>query len=685
MPNQSTRSYRSIAEFSEPVGSLCAEKSSFDEPVPTFGHKTRTANLRSAALLRTVSEQIQLVRSPDERHLYRDSHPPDPEWAEILAEDELPLPDRYPDEYARYKELFVDFSKKSPYHIKKSYKSGFVAPRQRRRKDGVMYSPSCYEDLLLRHLDTERWLLTHPDEFPIDQPDYYWIGLRFGRKTKLGCIDFDNKQNVIGVYNTCMVGSDPARPLPVLLLDHIQQIKRLYDTFPNRIWCISSATLGLHLWEKLPYLHNHRKVEVRYRPKLRNIGLPTVEVYPSPKLSNQVLRRPFGTDYYTITDDGLLSDWVDQLEHFENPTTPAFTTIVSSLIELASQEWRRYHRCNGLFLTKTSVNSVKLDDKPHLQRFVYDDMAIPAAFLYEVAEINKWVRAGCPESGRTTSFCSGSTCINKPDAHEPEPGPDGQPVCKKKKNWVEKCVTFASEGLPKDDSLFEAISNLARWFYFVEFFDVPSNQRIDETTELLQQFALTKHNGFITTLNNGLVAEVESRVGRIVRGAVATSTNQDLFFRIREKRRLGKYARNLMLEPVIRGTTSTSSCTAYTCIIKEIDDTPLPDSIHRRLMEIVTSQKMRRRSGEYPFIRFARRLLNALSKAGGQARIHRDTIYTFLDGKNPNQQHQYKALLASHGLIYPGWDRYVVQGRQSSLYRLTRPVAKVLALHRATK
>ena len=351
------------------------------------------------------------------------SRPVDPEWAEILAEYALPVQDRFPAEFERYRQLFFDFCRKSPYHIKRSYKGGFVAPRKKRRKDGVLYDPFCYEELLAKHLDRERWWLAHPDDFARDRHEHFWLGLRFGRKTKLGCIDFDNKRNVIGFYNTCMVESDPSRPLPVLTLEHVQQIKRLYDAFRNRIWCISSATLGLHIWEKLPLLFNHRQVEGRYRPKLRRLGLSDVEVYPSPRLSNQAFRRPFGDDYYTITNDGLLSDWVDQLEHFENPGTPRFASIVSCLAELATREWRRYHRYNRLFITKSSVNSLNLDEKPHLEKFVYDDMALPRKFLLELARIATWIKAGCPEAEQDSSSCIAYTCINKERPTEAICGP----------------------------------------------------------------------------------------------------------------------------------------------------------------------------------------------------------------------------------------------------------------------
>lgn len=666
-----TSSYRNNVPFSEWYDQFLEELSCID----TADTESHCRNDAPASTNPTLDPKVQKL-SGDQT-----TWAGDPAWIDILAEDAIPLQECFPDEFVRYKSLFYDFCRKSPYHIKRSYKCGFVAPRQKKRKDGTRYSPYCYEDLLARHLDPERWLLSHPDQFPIDQPGNFWLGLRSGRKTKLGCIDFDNKDNVIGCYNTCMVASDPARPLPVLTLEHVQKLKRLYDMFPNRIWCVSSATLGLHIWEKLPSLLNHRQVEGRYRPKLRRIGLSHVEVYPSPQLSNQVLRRPFGEDYYTITDDGLISDWMDQLEHFENPSSPTFASIVSCLSKLVTREWRRYDRGNGLFLTKTSVNSVKLDQKPSLQKFVCDDMAVPAECLRELALIQKWVNAGCPEVTQDTALCSGYTCINK-DSLDSIPAPQAETDGVRTGHWIESCVQWATDGLPGEDSLFPVINALARWFYFVEFFDVPQDHRIEKTSELLQHFALTKHNGFITTLNNGLEGEVESRVCRIVRRSIQTSTQQDLFLRIRDKRRLGHYAGgNFMLEPVIKGQTDSPLCSAYTCINKEIDDTPLPDSIERRLLRITKAEKMRRRDGgEYPLIRFARRLLNALWKAGGEARISRGTLSEFLGYKNPNHQLEYKHLLANHGLIYDGWENFVVQKRRSALYRIRKPVAKVFEL-----
>ena len=51
------------------------------------------------------------------------------------------------------------------------------------------------------------------------------------------------------------------------------------------------------------------------KPRLAAIGLGNTEIHP---MFGRPFRRPFGQDYYTITNGGLLSDWIEQLTFFEN-------------------------------------------------------------------------------------------------------------------------------------------------------------------------------------------------------------------------------------------------------------------------------------------------------------------------------------------------------------------------------
>jgi len=162
----------------------------------------------------------------------------------------------------------------------------------------------------------------------------------------MNVIDFDNKNNLLGYYRR---GSpeqgSPLRPLMTMPLDHFRAIKRIYDEFPNRIWCVSSATLGLHVWEIRPQLQDLLTIQVNAKTRLRKIGLGNTEVHPMP---GRAFRRPFGDDYYTITNEGLLSNWIGQLNFFENPHTPTFENIFIALRSLLSKEFGNYHHYSGI-------------------------------------------------------------------------------------------------------------------------------------------------------------------------------------------------------------------------------------------------------------------------------------------------------------------------------------------------
>lgn len=613
-------------------------------------------------------------------------HSVDDEWREILEEDQIPLEELYPEEFERYKHLFFNFWSKSPYHAKREYTSGFIAPKQKIRKDGHYYNPSAFEDMVARHLDHQRWIKAKQRNI-IDDSNYYWLGLRFGKKTSIKCLDVDNKHNVLGFYHTCMVQSDPARPLTVLTLERAHTIKQLYDNFPNHIWCVSSATMGLHLWEKLPYLQEHDEIERKNRYRLTKIGLGNTEVFPSDNTKNQVLRRPFGQDYYTITEDGLLSDWIDQLNYFEAKNrTPRLITILNCLADLTIREWRRFENNNGLMLSggKLLNNWVA---PANLSRFMSSpDFIDINEVRKELFRVKNWIAEGFPEineqeltpEDNNTSLSSVLISVIKEPPSEVKSGDN--------RNWIQNCVNWATNGLPEDDSLFPVISALARWFYFVEYYDSPVETRLNKTIEVLQHYAMHKHNGFITTLNNGMPDKVLSRVSWIVKKAVSTSTNQDVFKDIREKRNQGIYKKgNYHLESVVYGNKDISLPSVYKSVIKDADDSLLPKAIEARLLKITKQQKMRKRNGEYPFIRFARRLLNALWASGGEARINHATVNTFM-GRKPeyrdwNQPLKYKQLLASYNLIHGDWEKFIRRGEHSSLYRMKKPVRKVFELH----
>jgi hypothetical protein len=190
------------------------------------------------------------------------------EWLEILQEEHTPLEQFWPDEFQRYCDLFVKYLPKSPFHVRRCYGGGFICQKGR-KKNGEEYFRGCYPGLIAKMLDYERWKriqgLKEEKRFPPD----FWIALNTGSKSSINAIDFDNKENVLGYYRESPLEDARPRPLVTLTLAHLQAMKRVYDEFPNRIWCISSLTLGLHIWEVGRFPKPIELIHAIAKPKLR--------------------------------------------------------------------------------------------------------------------------------------------------------------------------------------------------------------------------------------------------------------------------------------------------------------------------------------------------------------------------------------------------------------------------------
>ena len=163
-----------------------------------------------------------------------DTPAPDPVMQEILWEQSAPLQEVYPDELERYMNLFFKYFPKFPAHVRHGYGQGFLALKGK-RKDGTKFERPCYPDLIVRMLDLDRWQHHHPRA---KQPEYFWVAMREPRRSSLKAIDLDNKEDVLGHYQTRQMNRLVNRPLPILTVDHMQKIKRVYDAFPGHIWCI---------------------------------------------------------------------------------------------------------------------------------------------------------------------------------------------------------------------------------------------------------------------------------------------------------------------------------------------------------------------------------------------------------------------------------------------------------------
>lgn len=235
--------------------------------------------------------------------------------------------------------------------------------------------------------------------------------------------------------------------------------------------------------------------------------------------------------------------------------------------------------------------------------------------------------------------------------------------------WIER---MAKIGLVEDDSMGAVIFELAKWLTWVEVFDQDDRQEL--ATELLQSYVLNKHNGHVSRLNQGHEAEVLSQVKRIVVSAgKITQDSEELFERIRQNRRNKKYGRLIMIVPLLSGTGATIgldeeqyNCTTYYSL--PIREDALPPPIEEKLLRYATRERMRRSQGEYPFVRFARRLLNHLWDRKGCARL--STAFLTILVSNVHQQNDFKVVLRDLDLLRDWTGTYRAKSA-SCLYRLT--------------
>ena len=234
--------------------------------------------------------------------------------------------------------------------------------------------------------------------------------------------------------------------------------------------------------------------------------------------------------------------------------------------------------------------------------------------------------------------------------------------------WIER---MAKTGLVEDDSMGRVVYELAKWLLWIELFD-----RQELTTELLQTYVLNKHNGHVSRLNEGHETEVLSHVGRVVASAgKITQDSEELFERIRQNRRDGKYWRPIRIIPLLSGTKATIglddvqyNCSTYYSL--PIRDDGLPAIIEDRLLCYAKRHRMRRTQGEYPFVRFSRRLLNYLCDKKGSARL--STAYLTTLVTNVHQQNDFKVALRGLNLLRDWTGTYRAKSAPASTPSPTR-------------
>ena len=593
------------------------------------------------------------------------------EWLEILQEEHTPLEQFWPDEFQRYCDLFFKYLPKSPFHVRRFYGGGFICQKGR-KKNGEEYFRGCYPGLIAKMLDYERWKrvqftknvrannLQEEKRYPPD----FWVAMNTGSKSRINAIDFDNKENVLGYYHETPLEDARPRPLVTLTLEHLQAMKRVYDAFPNRIWCISSLTLGLHIWELTRFPKSIELIHALAKPKLKAIGLGNTEVHP---MFGRPHRRPFGKDYFTITNIGLSEDWIEQLNYFENSgETPSFDAIYRDLRSKVKESWARYRRDWGHGFKGFASPLVR----PHLQKyFIGKDFVNMKRLEDDLTLCDQWAENDFPMNSQISVpvVVDSSRSASNESQVAAKCEVTLSQVCNRE--WVQNCEKWAIEGLPCHDSILLVVSQLARWFYFIEFWQVDKEERIDMVISLLTEYCLKKSNGYISRLEVGLKADIASHVGRIVEKAIAETDSQGkLFFsNVRVKRKRNAYRRIIYLEQAIV-SSSPVACTlccsvsenkarvpeqpndpneddiapplpvgfTLCCSVSrptqtpqgkreaadnwkyEPDDSPLPTELEKRIRDYYYDQGL---NFYKPTIKKLSRLINHLWKSGGEARV----------------------------------------------------------------
>jgi hypothetical protein len=581
--------------------------------------------------------------------------------AEALLDEHIPLERRWPAEFTDYLDLFVRYWPRKGYHVRRDYLHGFVQPKWKQKgQDGtISETPAvAYDAVFARMLDPKRWSLTSGKE----DIRPFWVALHAPKKTRLAAIDLDNKAGVLGYYHAGPTREAPARPIPSVTVEHLRTVKAVYEQFPDRIWCISSATLGLHIWETRRHPELTDVVQERTKNLLVGIGLGETEVHP---MVGRPFRRPFGTDYHTIIDIGLVSNWIDQVRFFKNPThVPTFPAVVKAMLSVCRTEWAS---SDGKLLAR----GTRLEARTLARR--------------RGEEVQRWLDDGCPDT-----LVSTPSRLGRREAGSIRPARQADTasfdITKSfDGEWVQSCVRWARDGLPGEDSIFPVTSQLARWLYFVEIWDVTDEDRLDQIKSLLISFCDKKNNGFISRVKQGKWSDVKRQIARIVNEAVehTDEAGHRIFAGIRAKRAAGRYATTIHLAPLLRSDPDAQTYLQTDKPNKKRERTwsitpdysPLPEKLTREIEDYYASNKtelQRRR------LKAISAFMNYLWGRDGRARLGTESLRKL--GFNGYKARLHLRRLQAMGLIViGGFSKACGLGRE---FTMTDRCQKMFELHR---
>lgn len=612
----------------------------------------------------------------------------------------LPLSEEHPEEVTWFKKKLLWASNRGGFYTRTSYEEPW-RPRKRMGTYMMALYPQIVDDLAEAHLDFDRFSSGCDRGSPVaPRPEQlaFWCGtMAHPEYTYHNCIDIDAHRKVGRAYLPSRYHPDrwpdedgrPAYadwsspfinrrvPLTWIDLDYFKAARLVYERFPGRLWAFSSASLGLAIWRMYRKSMDPQDTFLEVTDGLRDLGLG-LEVYPRPAASEGSRgvqhRRPCGMDSGVITESGTVTDPIEQIRLHMNPVTPSFEAIVRAVIERS-----RYHHRHSNF-----------PDLWDAQRSEFD-------------RVLDWLEQGCPECEsvqeratavrRTSRDISPATYYGEDTVVESEPaGADavdearGVPACftncdiaevNRRHLWVDFVLFLADFGLPCEDSFLIAVSTLAKWLLYLEFYDLDDYERIGRTKHLLRQYVLSKHNGYISRLNNGLEREVLDNVDRVVEDCLRSVNDQGkrVFMEMRYRRDHGHYPTTYTIEerlesagpyhplplplcPISCGRSSEASRGEEDGWTYVPDDSPLPEDLERHIVQGLHAcgLKIRKnKQGEYPTMKAITRLINYLkaSKSLGR-RASQELLVQMGFPKVSKERERIKKILYKLPVIHDG-------------------------------
>ena len=517
----------------------------------------------------------------------------------VVRPDER-LSEVFPEQFALYCEHFIDYFPKRNYHTKTTYDSSshFSGwPLRKSKKSGrpiaLINNKGWHHktEMVERHLDQDQWR-SYNEAHNNDcycPTEFFWLGLHMPKKSTFHAIDADNKKR-IGWYGEG-TPSNPLMPVMEMPFEHFVFLKKIYDAFPDRIWCITSETLGLDIIQK----HNLQwteSVHEKTKRRLERIGHGNTEVHP---MAGRCKRRPFGEHYRTITKDGILATWQQQLDYYVQPSnTPSFRQIAKTLLSALEEQWRCW------FSDRHQKYNKGIDVPEMVEK--QQDVA---------RQVEKWLDDDCPQTNIASiaipqDYAENISIIKtvKSTGRRNNPYQNFNLSDLRGGNWAKKLEEISRNGLPADDCLGEIVFEMAKWLYWIELYDLSESERRDRSIDLLNHFVSEKNNGYVTRWNQGEYDEVLSQVSRCLDSAIALNVHDrdrslNTFASLRNKRSNGQYKRIIKLEPVILGNEEVSSNSYISSLSTLLSVCGLHDEIPEELNNRIDKKRGRCKIHDY--------------------------------------------------------------------------------------